>query len=323
MKYDLQRTYYEKRIKMVLINDLLGIELPIIQGAMAKISTSELVSAVSEAGGLGVIASGGMTTDQVRTEIRKTKKLTNKPFAVNVMLMMDNRDEIIDVVIEEGVKIITSGAGTPKPYMKRLKEAGVIVMPVVPNVAIALKMEQLGADAVIVEGMEAGGHIGEVCSLPLISSATKQLTIPVIAAGGFSDGYSLAAALALGAKGIQMGTVYLSTLECPVAESYKEQIIVSSETSTVVTGRKNGAPVRNIRNDMTNHYLELESKEVSRDELEKLTIGALYKAVKEGDMKNGSIMAGQIVGSISDIKSVKELHEEIINQYRSIVLPKI
>lgn len=308
---------------MTLINELLGIELPIIQGAMAKISTSELVSAVSEAGGLGVIASGGMTTEQVREEIRKTKSLTDKPFAVNVMLMMENRDEIIDVIIQEEVKIITSGAGTPKPYMKRLKEAGVIVMPVVPSVAIAKKMEKLGADAVIVEGMEAGGHIGEVCSLPLISAATNQISIPVVAAGGFSDGRSLGAALALGAKGVQMGTVYLSTIECPVSQSYKEQILVSNETSTVVTGRKNGSPVRNIHNDMTTHYLALEAKEVSRDELESLTLGSLHKAVKEGDIVNGSVMAGQIIGNIETIKTVKELHEQIINEYRSIHLPKL
>lgn len=308
---------------MTLINELLGIKYPIIQGAMAKISTSELVSAVSNAGGLGVIASGGMTTEQVRDEIRKTKQLTDKPFAVNVMLMMENRDEIIDVVIEENVKIITSGAGTPKPYMKRLKEHDVIVMPVVPNVKIALKMQELGADAVIVEGMEAGGHIGEVCTFPLVSAATKALTIPVVAAGGLSDGRSLAAALALGAKGIQMGTVYLSTEECPVSDPYKNEILVSNETSTVVTGRRNGAPVRNIRNEMTTHYLELEAKEVSRDELEALTIGSLYKAVKEGDMVNGSVMAGQIIGTIDQIKTVKELHEEIITQYRQISLPKI
>lgn len=308
---------------MTLINELLGIKYPLIQGAMAKISTSELVSAVSESGGLGVIASGGMTTDQVRDEIRKTKQLTDKPFAVNVMLMMENRDEIIDVVIEEGVKIITSGAGTPKPYMKRLKENGVIVMPVVPNVKIALKMQDLGADAVIVEGMEAGGHIGEVCTMPLVAAATKALSIPVIAAGGLSDGRSLAAALALGAKGIQMGTVYLSTEECPVSAPYKQEIIDGDETSTVVTGRNNGAPVRNIRNAMTTKYLELERQDVSRDELEELTIGSLYRAVKEGDMVNGSVMAGQIIGTINEIKTVQQLHDEIIQQYRVLTLPKI
>lgn len=307
----------------MLINELLGIKYPIIQGAMAKISTSELVSAVSEAGGLGVIASGGMTTEQVREEVRKTQKLTDKPFAVNVMLMMENWDDIIDVVIEEGVKIITSGAGTPKPYMKRLKEAGVIVIPVVPNVDIALKMEKLGADAVIVEGMEAGGHIGEVCTFPLVSAATQALSIPVVAAGGLSNGQSLAAALALGAKGVQMGTVYLATKECPVSDAYKELILLSNEASTVVTGRKNGAPVRNIRNEMTSHYLELEDKEVSRDELEALTIGSLYKAVKEGDMVNGSVMAGQIIGTISTIRTVQELHDDILEQYRKVSLPKI
>ena len=308
---------------MTRITDLLGIEYPIFQGAMAQISTSQLAGAVSEAGGLGIIASGGMTADQLREEINKTRAITKKPFAVNVMLMMTNCDEIVDVIIESNVKIITTGAGTPKKYMPRLKEAGVIVIPVVPSAKLAKKMEDLGADAVVAEGTEAGGHIGEVATMPLIAAVTKAVSIPVMAAGGFSDGRGLAAALALGAEGVQMGTVYLASTECPIPDSFKEKVVESIETSTVVTGRKNGAPVRTIRNTMTTKYLEMESHEVPREELEKLTMGSLRKAVVEGDVENGSLMAGQILGNISTIRSVAQIHEDILTEYRHISLPKL
>jgi len=306
---------------MKLINELLGIEYPIFQGAMAQISTSQLAGAVSEAGGLGIIASGGMTADQLREEIKKTREITSNPFAVNVMLMMENCDEIVDVILESNVKIITTGAGTPKKYMPKLKEAGVIVIPVVPSAKLAKKMEELGVDAVVAEGMEAGGHIGQVATMPLVAAVTKAVSIPVVAAGGFSDGRSLAAAFAMGAAGIQMGTVYLASEECPIPASFKEKVLESIETSTVVTGRRNGAPVRTIRNAMTVHYLELENQDVPREELEKLTMGSLAKAVVEGDVENGSLMAGQILGNIHSIRPVAQIHQEIIEEYRQIKLP--
>lgn len=306
---------------MKLINELLGIDYPIFQGAMAQISTSQLAGAVSEAGGLGIIASGGMSADQLREEIKKTRAITSKPFAVNVMLMMENCDEIVDVILEFNVRIITTGAGTPKKYMPKLKEAGVIVIPVVPSAKLAIKMEELGVDAVVAEGMEAGGHIGQVATMPLVAAVTKAVSIPVIAAGGFSDGRSLAAAFAMGAAGIQMGTVYLASEECPIPTSFKEKVLESIETSTVVTGRRNGAPVRTIRNAMTVHYLELENQDVPREELEKLTMGSLAKAVVEGDVENGSLMAGQILGNIHSIRPVAQIHQEIIEEYRQIKLP--
>ena len=308
---------------MTKITELLNIDYPIFQGAMAQISTSSLVGAVSEAGGLGIIASGGMTAEQLTEEIRKTRAITNKPFAVNIMLMMDNCDEIVNVILDNHVNIITTGAGTPKKYMPRLKEAGVIVIPVVPSAKLAKKMEDIGADAVVAEGTEAGGHIGEVATMPLITAVTNAVSIPVIAAGGISDGRGLAAAVALGAEGVQMGTVYLASKECPIPNSFKEKVIESIETSTVVTGRKNGAPVRTIKNEMTQHYLELENKDVPREELEKLTMGSLRKAVVEGDVDNGSLMAGQILGNVSEIRSVEEIHQEILRVYRRIDLPKL
>jgi enoyl-[acyl-carrier protein] reductase II len=221
------------------------------------------------------------------------------------------------------VKIITTGAGTPKKYMPKLKEAGVIVIPVVPSAKLAKKMEDLGADAVVAEGTEAGGHIGEVATMPLITAVTKAVSIPVVAAGGISDGRGLAAAFSLGADGVQMGTVYLASKECPIPDSFKEKVIESIETSTVVTGRRNGAPVRTIRNAMTTHYIELENQDVPREELEKLTMGSLAKAVVEGDVENGSLMAGQILGNITSIRSVAQIHEDILKEYRAITLPKI
>ena len=308
---------------MTKLTELLGIKYPIFQGAMAQISTSSLVSAVSEAGGLGIIASGGMSKEQLKTEIEKTKALTNKPFAVNVMLMMKNCDELIEVIIETGVKIITTGAGTPKKYMPQLKAAGIIVIPVVPSTKLAKKMEAIGADAVVAEGTEAGGHIGEVATLPLVSAVVNAVSIPVIAAGGFSDGRGLAVAFALGAVGVQMGTVYLTSKECPVPLSYKQKLIDSAETDTVVTGRRNGAPVRVIKNEMSIRYLEMEKEEVPREELEKLTMGSLAKAVIDGDVEQGSVMAGQISGNIKEIRSVSQIHEELLADYRKIVLPSL
>lgn len=300
------------------ITELVGIEYPIFQGAMAKISTHQLVIAVSEAGGLGTIASGGMTTKKLREEIKAVKAGTNKPFAVNIVLLMDNCDELVDVVIEEDVKIVTTSAGTPKRFMSKLKEAGIIVIPVVPNVAIAKKMQDLGADAVITEGTEAGGHIGEVSTLPLVASAVKALDIPVIAAGGISDARSITAVFALGAKGAQMGTAYLVTEECPISMAYKEKVLASAETDTVVTGRKFGAPVRAISNEMTGIYRKMEDGDVDRQELEKLTLGSLDRAVIEGDMVTGSVMAGQIAGNLDKIQTVQAFHDTVITELKEL-----
>lgn len=301
------------------VTELLGIQYPVFQGAMAQISRHQLVSAVSNAGGLGILASGGMTADEVREEIRKTKALTDKPFAVNLMLMMDNVAEIVEVLIEEGVKVVTTGAGTPKPYMPRLKEAGIKVVPVIPSVKLALKMQELGCDAVVAEGMEAGGHIGETASMPLTRQVAAALDIPVICAGGVADGHGVVAAFALGAEGVQMGTIFLAAEECPIPDSYKQAVLDAVDTSTVVTGRKFKAPVRCIRNAMTDKYLEIEAQATSRHDLEEITMGALAKAVKDGDAENGSLMAGQIAGLVNDIKPAKAIIETIFTEAEHVL----
>lgn len=299
---------------MTRLTNLLGIKYPIFQGAMAQISRHQLVAAVSNAGGLGILASGGLTAAQVREEIRLTKSLTDKPFAVNLMLMMTNVAEIVEVLIEEGVKIVTTGAGTPKPYMPRLKEAGVIVIPVVPSAKLALKMQDLGVDAIVAEGTEAGGHIGEVTTMALTRQVAKTVTIPVICAGGIADGHGIAAAFALGAEGVQLGTIFLASEECPIAPAYKEEVIKADETSTVVTGRSNRAPVRCLKNELTDRYLQLEQQAISRDELEQLTMGALSRAVYDGDVTTGSLMAGQIAGAVEAIKPVSEIIHTLVDQ---------
>ena len=298
------------------IVELLGIQYPIFQGAMAQISRHELVSAVSNAGGLGILASGGMTREELRYEIRECKKLTDKPFAVNLMLMMPNIDQKIDVLIEEDVRIITTGAGTPKPYMEKLKSEGFIVMPVIPSVSVAQKMEALGVDAVIVEGTEAGGHIGESTTMSLLPQVVDAVSIPVIAAGGIADSRGILASLALGACGVQIGTLFLTAEECPISEEYKNAVLAAKDNTTVVTGRTNRAPVRCLRNEMTDHFLQMEFEQVDREELEKLTIGSLAKAVYEGDIVEGTMMAGQVAGMIQEIKPVHQIMEELMTGIR-------
>lgn len=296
------------------ITELLHIKYPIMQGAMAQIAKAPLVAAVSNAGGLGIIASGGMSGEELRAEIQKTKALTDKPFAVNLMLMMTNIEELTAVIIEEGVKVVTTGAGTPKTYMPIWKEAGITVIPVVPSVMIARKMEQLGADAVVAEGTEAGGHVGETTTMALLPQVVDAVSIPVIAAGGIGDGRGIAAAFALGAQGVQIGTRFLTTDECPVHENFKLACLNAKDRDTVVTGRKNGAPVRSIKNKMIKEYQRLEDENVDRDVLEELTLGSLRKAVQEGDTENGSVMAGQITGMITEIKPVDALIQEMMTQ---------
>ena len=301
------------------ITKLLGIKYPVFQGAMAQIARYQLASAVSNAGGLGIIASGGMSPEQLREEIVNCKKYTDKPFAVNLMLMMHNINEIIDVVIDEGVGIVTTGAGTPRKYMPKLKEAGIKVIPVIPSVKAAKKMEELGCDAVVVEGMEAGGHVGESTTMALLPQVTSAVNIPVIAAGGIADGRGVAAAYCLGASGVQMGTVFLATKECPVSENYKNAILEAVDTSTTLTGTKFGAPVRGIKNELTKRYHELEEKSSTLMELEELTLGSLRKAAYEGDVENGSIMSGQIAGLVNEIRPVKDVIEGIFEEAQKVL----
>lgn len=301
------------------ITDLLGIKYPIFQGAMAQIARHELVSAVSNAGALGILASGGVRPEELRREIQQCKEFTDKPFAVNLMLMMPNIDEIIDVVIEEDVKIVTTGAGTPRKFMPRLKEVGIKVIPVIPSVKAAVKMEELGCDAVVVEGMEAGGHVGTSTTMALLPQVTSAVNIPVIAAGGIADGRGMAAAYCLGASGVQMGTVFLASEECPVTDAYKNMILEAVDTSTTLTGEKFGAPVRGIKNELTKKYHELEERSSTLMELEELTLGSLRRAVYDGDVENGSVMAGQIAGLVNEIRPVKNIIEDVIKEAREVL----
>ena len=303
----------------MIITNLLGIKYPIFQGAMAQIARHELVSAVSNAGALGILASGGVSPEELRKEIQQCKELTDKPFAVNLMLMMPNIDEIIDVVIEEDVKIVTTGAGTPRKFMPRLKEAGIKVIPVIPSVKAAVKMEELGCDAVVVEGMEAGGHVGTSTTMALLPQVTSAVNIPVIAAGGIADGRGMAAAYCLGASGVQMGTVFLASEECPVTDAYKNMILEAVDTSTTLTGEKFGAPVRSIKNELTKRYHELEEQSSTLMELEELTLGSLRRAVYDGDVENGSVMAGQIAGLVNEILPVKNIIEGVIKEARKVL----
>ena len=301
------------------ITNLLGIKYPIFQGAMAQIARHELVSAVSNAGALGILASGGVSPEELRKEIQQCKELIDKPFAVNLMLMMPNIDEIIDVVIEEDVKIVTTGAGTPRKFMPRLKEAGIKVIPVIPSVKAAVKMEELGCDAVVVEGMEAGGHVGTSTTMALLPQVTSAVNIPVIAAGGIADGRGMAAAYCLGASGVQMGTVFLASEECPVTDAYKNMILEAVDTSTTLTGEKFRAPVRGIKNELTKRYHELEERSATLMELEELTLGSLRRAVYDGDVENGSVMAGQIAGLVKEIRPVKNIIEDVIKEAREVL----
>ncbi len=301
------------------VTQILGIEYPVFQGAMAQVALPELASAVSNAGGLGILASGGWSADHLRTQIRRCRAMTDKPFAVNLMLMMPNTADLVDVLIEEGVKIVTTGAGTPKSYMPALKSAGVIVIPVIPSVRLARKMEEIGADAVVAEGTEAGGHVGEITTMALLPQVVDAVSIPVIAAGGVADARGIVAAFALGAQGVQMGTRFVATVESPAHESCKRALLAAADTATVLTGRRKGAPVRTIRNQMTEEYLRLENDpEVSLEELEKLTLGSLRRGMIEGDTENGSIMVGQISGLIHDIPTCRDVITSLMRDARTL-----
>ena len=293
------------------ITKLLGIRYPIIQGGMAWVAEYHLASAVSNAGGLGLIGAANAPADWVRDQVRKMKELTDKPFGVNIMLMSPSADEVAKVMVEEKVPVVTTGAGNPEKYIGMWKEAGIKVIPVVASVAMANRMERAGADAVVAEGSEAGGHIGETTTMVLVPQIADAVQIPVIAAGGIADGRGIAAAFMLGAKGVQMGTHFVVTDECQVHENYKERILRAKDIDTRVTGRSTGHPVRALRNEMTRRYLELEGKGASFEELELLTLGGLRKAVVEGDVKTGSVMAGQSAGMVKESMSCRALIEKL------------
>lgn len=301
------------------ITDLLGIEYPIIQGGMAWVAEHHLAAAVSEAGGFGLIGAASAPAEIVREEIRKAKELTDKPFGVNIMLLNPNSEEVAKVVVEEGVKAVTTGAGNPEKFIPMFKEAGIKVIPVVASVAMAKRMERYGADAVVAEGMEAGGHIGSQTTMALIPQVVDAVDIPVIAAGGIGDGRGYAAVTMLGAEAVQMGTRFVVADESIVHDNYKDRIVKAKDIDTVVTGLSTGHPIRVLRNQMTKEYLKLEESSAPFEELEKLTLGALRKAVMDGDIKNGSVMAGQIAGLVHKRQSCKEIIEEIMREAESLL----
>ena len=294
------------------VTELLQIEYPIIQGGMAWVAEHHLAAAVSEAGGFGLIGAASAPPEIVREEIRKAKELTDKPFGVNIMLLNPNADEVAKIVVEEGIQAVTTGAGNPEKYMPMWKEAGVKVIPVVASVAMAKRMERYGADAVVAEGMEAGGHIGNQTTMALIPQIVDAVNIPVIAAGGIGDGRGVAASFMLGAEGVQMGTRFVVADESIVHDNYKDRIVKAKDIDSVVTGQSTGHPVRCLRNQMTKEYIKKEQEGVSFEELERMTLGSLRKAVMDGDILNGTVMAGQIAGLVSKRQSCKEILQEIM-----------
>jgi enoyl-[acyl-carrier protein] reductase II len=301
---------------------MLGIKYPIFQGGMAWVANHAIAAAVSEAGGLGIIAAGNAPADWLREQIRACKKLTSKPFGVNIMLLSPYADEVAKVVAEEGVKVVTTGAGNPGKYMEIWKESGIKVIPVVPSVAIAKRMEKGGADAVVVEGCEAGGHIGELTTMVLVPQVVDAVSIPVIAAGGIGDGRGFAAALMLGAKGIQIGTRFLVAEECQIHEAYKERVLKATDIDTVVTARSTGHPVRSLRNHLTREYVQLEKQGADLKAIEQLGSGALYRAVVEGDVVKGAVMAGQIAGLIKKRQTAAEIIQELMQELQEVIEQK-
>lgn len=301
------------------LTELLKIEYPVIQGGMAWVAEYHLASAVSNAGGLGLIGAANAPADWVRDQVRKMQELTKKPFGVNIMLMSPFSDEVAKVMVEEKVPVVTTGAGNPEKYLNMWKEAGIKVIPVVASVAMAKRMERAGADAVVAEGCEAGGHIGETTTMVLVPQIADAVQIPVIAAGGIGDGRGVAAAFMLGAKGVQMGTHFVVTTESQVHQNYKDRILGAKDIDTRVTGRSTGHPVRALRNEMTRKYLELEGEGASLEELELLAVGGLRKAVVEGDVKSGSLMAGQIAGLVKESMSCEELIRKVISEAEALL----
>ena len=296
---------------MKLLNEILGTKYPIIQGGMANIATGEFAAACSNAGALGIIGAGGMNADTLRQNIRRCRELTDKPFGVNIMLMHPQADEFAQIVAEEKVAVVTTGAGNPGKYVPMWKAAGIKVIPVVAAAVLARHLEPLGIDAVIAEGTESGGHVGELTTMALVPQVADAVDIPVIAAGGIADGRQLLAAYALGAIGAQVGTCLLVSEECPIHENYKKAVLKAKDRDTVVTGRSVDAPVRILRNQMSREYLAREKAGADRMELEHYTLGSLRRAVFDGDTKTGSLMAGQVAGMLHEIKPLRQIFEEL------------
>ena len=297
---------------MKKLNELLGTEFPIIQGGMANIATGEFAAACSNAGALGVIATGGMLeADLLRKQIRICKSLTDKPFGVNLMLMNPCADEMAQIIIEEGVQVVTTGAGSPGKYIPAWKAAGIKVLPVVAASILAKRLVNQGADAIIAEGTESGGHVGEMTTMALVPQVIDAVSVPVVAAGGIADGRQAAAAFALGACGIQVGTCLLASEECPIHPNYKQAVLKAKDSDTVVTGRSIGGPVRILKNKMAREYLALEKRGASLEELEKVTLGGLRRAVLEGDVEMGSVMSGQVAGMLHEIRPVAEIFRDL------------
>lgn len=294
--------------------DMLGIRYPIFQGAMARISDGNLAAAVSNAGGLGIIAGANAPVEYIRQEVRKAKELTKNPFGLNIMLLSHNADDIARLVCEEGVKVVTTGAGLPGKYMDMWKEHGVIVIPVIPSVAMAKRMVRLGADAVVAEGTEAGGHVGELTTMALVPQIVDAVDVPVIAAGGIADGRGVAAAYMLGASGVQVGTRFLAAHECCIHENYKKKVINAKDIDTVVTGRPTGHPVRVLKNKLARQFMQLEKENAPMEEYDKLGAGALAKAVVEGDTDYGSLMSGQVAALVKKEQSCQEIITEMMNE---------
>ncbi len=301
------------------ITELLGIEYPIFQGGMAWVSEANLAAAVSNAGGIGLIAGGSAPAGKIREEIRMAKEMTDKPFGVNIMLMSPYVDEIAQMVIEEKVAVVTTGAGNPGKYIPAWQEASIRVIPVVPSVALAKRMERAGADAVIAEGCESGGHIGELTTMSLVPQVVDSVSIPVLAAGGIADGRGVAAAFLLGADGVQVGTRFLASEECQVHQNYKNFVVKAKDTDSAVTGRNAGRPVRQVKNKFTRRVLELERQYADPEEFEELTVGSLKKAVVDGNLAEGSFMAGQIAGMIEDVRPVKDIVEGMFSQAQTLL----
>lgn len=300
------------------LNQILGTEFPIMQGGMAQVATGAFAAAVSNAGALGIIGTGAMNGEMMRKEIETAKSLTDKPFGVNLMMMNPDVEEMAQIIAEEKPSVVTTGAGNPGKYVKMWKEQGIKVIPVVSSVSLAKRLEREGVDAIIAEGTESGGHIGELTTMVLLPQVADAVSVPVIGAGGIASGRQMKAAEILGAVGVQIGTVLLGSEECPIHANYKNALIKAKDRATVVTGRSVGVPVRVLKNGMTRDYLELEQSGAEKMELEKFTLGALRRAVHEGDVDRGSLMAGQDASYIKEIRPLRVILEEMMKEYESL-----